>query len=212
MKKITFCPLSNFAKRNAFYKRSRVYRSKVIQVLLAGCMLTLTSVNAQEKYHFTFNTKQDNDTIIVYDAYNNPVLLYGKDVFTYQQTPIKIVEDKRKFVFSSPDKELGRVSSKRYKRIYLADSSTYVRKAGERELSYKKDGRVCANAEFTYNTYPLFVANSVNKVYVEMSVDSTDLYLTPFLFYGTLKHIKRMQRSEKIQQWALIPLYIWGVI
>ena len=178
---------------------------KKIWILLLFALANTALVNAQEKYHFTFNTKQDKDTTVVYDAHGNVVLLYGKDIFTYQQTPIKIAKDKKNLVFSSPDGELGRVASKKYKRIYLADSSMYVLKSGKRKLSYKKAGRACANAEYSYNSHPFFVDS---KVYVEMSVDTPDSFLTPFLFHGVLAHIKGTQMSEELIWWSSFPYFM----
>jgi hypothetical protein len=95
-------------------------------------------MNAQEKYHFTLNSKQD--TVIVYDVHNNVVLLYGKDVFVYRQSPIKIAKDGKKIVFSSLDGELGRVSSKKYRKVHLTDGNMYVLESGKKKLSYKKEG------------------------------------------------------------------------
>jgi hypothetical protein len=147
-------------------------------------------MNAQEKYHFTLNSKQD--TVIVYDAHNNVVLLYGKDVFVYRQSPIKIAKDGKKIVFSSSDGELGRVSSKKYKKVHLTDGNMYVLASGKKKLSYKKDGRVCASSEYSFNSsYPY----SSGKVDVEMSVD-TDLNIIPFLFQSVLAHIRGTREAE----------------
>ncbi|MDR0431060.1 MAG: hypothetical protein LBH58_11345, partial [Tannerellaceae bacterium] len=134
------------------------------------------------------------DTVTVYDAHDNVVLLYGKDVFVYRQSPIKIAKDGKETVFSSPDGELGRVSSKKYKKIHLSDGSMYVLASGKKKLSYKEDDRVCASAEYSFSiSYPY----SSGKVDVEMSVD-TDLNFIPFLFHSVLAHIRGTKEAEKM--------------
>jgi hypothetical protein len=154
-------------------------------------------VDAQEKYHFTINSGKD--TVVVYDAQNTVVLLYGKDVFTYRQTPIKRTKDKKKMVFSSPDKELGCVSSKKYRKIYTADGSTYELKSGKKKLSYKKDGHICAVSNYSFN-------NRDKKIDVEMNVETEDLNLIPFLFQSTLAHILGTKEAEQAL-WMSLLLY-----
>jgi hypothetical protein len=142
------------------------------------------SADAQDRFHFTINPKQD--TIVVYNAQDSVVLRYGKGVFTYRQTPVKMTKNKRKIIFSSPDGELGRVSSGKYRKIYLEDDSVYALAFGKRKLSYKKEGRVCAGAGYSFGgSYPY----PAGKVDVEMSVD-TDSNLIPFLFQSVLAHIQ----------------------
>jgi hypothetical protein len=149
-------------------------------------------MDAQEKYHFTISSTQD--TIAVYDAHDNVVLLYGKDVFTYRQIPVKVTRNKKEIIFSFPDGELGRVSSNKYRKIYLEDGSMYVLTSGKKKLSYKKDGRVCASSEYSFSSsYPY----SAGKVDVEMSVD-TDLNFIPFLFQSILAHIQGTREAEEI--------------
>jgi hypothetical protein len=163
-------------------------------VILLFVLTTGRLVDAQEKFHFTINPKQD--TILVYDVHNNVVLLYGKDVFVYRQTPIKITKDKKEIVFSSPDGELGRVSSKRYKKIHMANGNMYVLTSGKKKLSYKKEGRVYASSEYSFSSsYPY----SSGKVDVEMSVD-TDLNFIPFLFHGVLAHIRGTREAEQMSR------------
>ncbi|MDR1524778.1 MAG: hypothetical protein LBS79_05925, partial [Tannerella sp.] len=59
-------------------------------------------------------------------------------------------------------------------------------------LSYKKEGRVCASSEYSFNSsYPYFSG----KVDVEMSVD-TDLNIIPFLFQSVLAHIRGTREAE----------------
>jgi hypothetical protein len=168
-----------------------VHKFKILEALLLFIIINSISVNAQEKYHFTLNSKQD--TVVVYDAHNNVVLLYGKDVFIYRQSPIKITKNRKEIVFSSSDGELGRVSSKKYKKVHLTDGSIYVLASGKKKLSYKKEGRVCASSEYSFSiSYPY----SSGKVDVEMSVD-TDLNFIPFLFQSVLAHIKGTRTTEK---------------
>ncbi|MDR0743832.1 MAG: hypothetical protein LBF05_05705, partial [Tannerella sp.] len=97
---------------------------KKLVILLLFVLTAGRLVDAQEKYHFTIYPKQD--TVVVYDANENVVLLYGKDVFVYRQIPIKVTKEKKRIVFSSSGGELGRVSSKRYGKIYLADGRVYT--------------------------------------------------------------------------------------
>jgi hypothetical protein len=168
-----------------------LHNFKTLGVLLLFIFINSISVNAQEKYHFTLNPKQD--TVIVYDTHDNVVLLYGKDVFVYRQSPIKIAKDGKEIVFLSSDGELGRVSSKKYKKVHLADGSMYVLASGKKKLSYKKDGSECASSEYSFSiNYPY----SSGKVDVEMNVD-TDLNFTPFLFQSVLAHIKGTSKAEK---------------
>jgi hypothetical protein len=168
---------------------------KTLGTSLLFIFINSISVDAQEKYHFTLNSKQD--TIVVYDAHDNVVLLYGKDVFVYRQTPIKITGDKRKIVFSTPDKELGSVSSKKYRKIYLTDGSMYMLTSGKKKQAYKKDGHVCADANYSYNSsYPYSVGDRVD---VEMSIgDNTDLNFIPFLFQSVLAHIRGTKEMEQL--------------
>jgi uncharacterized protein YkuJ len=167
---------------------------KAFGLLLLFVLINGVSVDAQEKYRFTINPEQD--TIVVYDAHDNVVLLYGKDVFVYRQTPINVVKDKKQIVFASPNGELGKVSSKKYRKIRLTDGSMYVLASGKRKLSYKKDGQVCANVEYFHssNSFP-YVAE--NKVDVEMNVD-TDLNFIPFLFQSVLAHIRGTREAEQL--------------
>jgi hypothetical protein len=166
---------------------------KKIVTLLMFILLDNTLMNAQEKFHFTINSKQD--TIIVYDAHDNVILLYGKDIFVYLQTPIKMTKNKKEIIFSSPDKELGRIASKKYKKIYLEGGSIYVLTSDKKKLSYKKNGYVCASSEYSYsNSYPYFAGN---KIDIEMSVD-TDLNFIPFLFQSVLAHIQGTREAEEI--------------
>jgi hypothetical protein len=150
---------------------------KKIVILLLFVLTNGILVNAQEKYHFTINPEQD--TTVVYDAQDNVVFLYGKDVFVYRQTPIKVTKDKKVVIFLSSDEELGRVSSKKYRKIHLADGNMYVLVSEKKEIVIQKNGHVCASSKYSYSiSYPYF---EVNKVEVEMSVD-TDLNFIPFLF------------------------------
>jgi hypothetical protein len=165
---------------------------KKLVLLLLFVLTAGRLVDAQEKYHFTIYPKQD--TVVVYDAHENVVLLYGKDVFVYRQTPIKVTKEKKRIVFSSSDRELGRVSSKRYGKIHLADGSVYTLASGKKKLSYKKDGHVYASSEYSFSSsYPY----SAGKVDVEMSVD-TDLTFLPFLFQSVLAHIRGTKEAEQI--------------
>jgi hypothetical protein len=167
---------------------------KALGVLLLFIFTNSISVDAQEKYHFTLSSKQD--TIVVYDAHDNVVIQYGKDVFVYRQTPIKITGDKKNVVFSTSDRELGRVSSKKYRKIYLVDGSIYVLASGKKKLTYKKEGHVCADAKYSYNSnYPYYVGDRVD---VEMSIDDTDLNLIPFFFQSVLAHIKGTKEMEQL--------------
>jgi hypothetical protein len=166
-------------------------------MLLMFVLMNNLLVDAQEKYRFTINSQPD--TIVVYDAQDNVVLLYGKDVFTYRQTPIKITKDKKKLVFSSPNEELGSVSSKRYRKIHTADGSTYELKSGKKKLSYKKDGHICAASNYSFN-------NRGKKVDVEMNVETEDLNLIPFLFQSTLAHIQGTKEAEQLL-WMSLLLY-----
>jgi hypothetical protein len=170
---------------------------KRIGMLLMFVLMNSLLVNAQGKYHFTINSRQD--TIVVYDAQNTVVLLYGKDAFVYRQTPIKLTKDKKKLVFSSPDKELGSVSSKRYRKIHTTDGSTYELKSGKKKLSYKKDGHICAVSNYSFN-------NRDKKVAVEMNVETEDLNLIPFLFQSTLAHIQGTKEAEELL-WMSLLLY-----
>ncbi|MDR0574447.1 MAG: hypothetical protein LBG96_10540 [Tannerella sp.] len=56
-------------------------------ILLLFVLTNSVLLDAQEKRRFTVKSKQD--TVVVYDAHDNAVLTYGKDVFVYRQTPIK---------------------------------------------------------------------------------------------------------------------------
>jgi hypothetical protein len=170
-----------------------LHNFKALGVLLLLIFVNSISMDAQEKYYFTLNSKQD--TVVVYDAHDNIVLLYGKDVFVYRQTPIKIIGDKKK-VFSTPDKELGKMSSKKYRKIYLTDGSMYVLASGKKKLAYKKDGRVCADAKYSCNSScPYLVGDRVD---VEMSIDDTDLNFIPFLFQSVLAHIQGTKDMEQL--------------
>jgi hypothetical protein len=162
-------------------------------VILLLFVLTLGRLmDAQEKLHFTIYPQQD--TIVVYDAHENVVLLYGKDVFVYRQTPVKVTKAKKEIIFSSSDGELGRVSSKRYRKIHLADGSVYTLASGKKKLSYKKEGHVCVSSEYSFGSaYPY----SAGKVDVEMSVDA-DLNLIPFLFQSVLAHIRGTEEAERM--------------
>jgi hypothetical protein len=164
-------------------------------ILLLFILINSILVDAQEKYHFTINSKQQ-DTIALYDAHDNVVLLYGKDLFVYRQTPIKVTGNKKEIIFSFPDRELGKVSSRKYRKIYLEDGNMYVLISGKRKLSYKRDGRVCANAGYSFSgRYPY----STGKVDVEMSVDvDTDLNFIPFLFHSVLAHIQGTKEAEQL--------------
>jgi hypothetical protein len=171
---------------------------KRIGILLLLYVLTNSVwVDAQEKYRFTINPGQD--TVMVYDAHDNVVLMYGKDIFVYRQTPIKVTKDKKEIIFSSQDGELGRVSSKKYRKIYLADGSTYVLVSGKRKLSYKKEGRVCASSGYSYSS------GLWDKVDVEMSVD-TDLNFIPFLFQSVLAHIQGTREAEQLSALSVVSL------
>jgi hypothetical protein len=175
---------------------------KKIIILLLIVLTTGTLMNAQKKYHFTINPKQD--TVVVYDAHDNAVLLYGKNIFVYWQTPIKVTKDKKEIVFSSPDGELGRVSSKRYKKIHMADGSVYTLASGKKKLSYKKEGRVCASSEYSFSiSYPY----SSGKVDVEMSVN-TNLTFIPFLFQGVLAQIRGTREVEQMF-WIISTMQLW---
>lgn len=168
---------------------------KKVAILLLLVLANGISVEALETYRFTFNPgRLKKDTITVYDERDSVVLMYGKDIFVYRQNPITVSKDKRKRIFSSQDGELGRVSSKKYKKISLADGSTYDLVSGIRKLSYKKDGRVCASSEYYCGggSFPMW-----DKVYVEMSID-TDLNFTPFLFQGVLAHINGIRDAEQL--------------
>jgi hypothetical protein len=171
-----------------------LHNFKALGVLLLLIFINSISVNAQEKYRFTLNSGQD--TVAVYDAHGNVVLLYGKGVFVYRQTPIKIIGDKKKFVFSTPDKELGKVSSKKYRKICLTDGSMYVLASGKKKLAYKKDGHVCADAKYSYNSgYPYFAGDRVD---VEMNIGDKDLNFIPFLFQSVLAHIQGTKDMERL--------------
>jgi hypothetical protein len=180
---------------------------KRIGILLLLVLANGVLAEAQEKYHFSFKPRTlKKDTIIVYDEQDNVVLMYGKDIFVYRQTPITVSKDKRERVFSSPNGELGRVSSKHYKKIHLADGSTYELAPGMMKLAYKKDDRICARAEcYSGRYYPYLVES---KVDVEMSVD-TDLNLTPFLFQGVIAHIKYTRYMERLHRLTWIATVWW---
>jgi hypothetical protein len=186
---------SEFLKRLLCFIHLYFMKMKKRVSLLLLFVLANMWAGAQEQYHFTVDYGSKQDTIAVYDAHDNVVLLFGKDVFVYRQAPVTVAKDKRSLVFSSAGKELGKVSSKKYKKIYLADSSMYVLESGKKKLSYKKDGRVCASAGYSYSCYPYF---SGNKVDVEMSIDDTDLSFTPFLFQSTLAHIQGTRTAEQL--------------
>jgi hypothetical protein len=165
---------------------------KRIGILLLFVLANSVLAVAQENYRFT--VKSGQDTVVVYDTHDNAVLMYGKDVFVYRQTPIKVTKNKKEIIFSSQDKELGRISSKKCRKIYLADGSMYVLSSGKRKLSYKKDGQVCASSAYSYNTtYPYYTSDVVN---VEMSVN-TDLNFIPFLFHSVLAHIQGTKEAEQ---------------
>jgi hypothetical protein len=170
-------------------------KMKRIGILLLFVLTNSVWVDAQGKYRFTINPEQD--TVIVYDAQDNVVLMYGKDIFVYRQTPIKVTKDKKEIIFSSRNGELGRVSSKKYRKIYLADGSTYALASGKRKLSYKKDGRVCASSGYSYS--------NGDKVDVEMSVD-TDLNFIPFLFQSVLAHIQGTREAEQLSGLSVVSL------
>jgi hypothetical protein len=162
-------------------------------LLLLFILTNSVLVDAQEKYHFTVDAK--HDTIAVYDTRDNVVLLYGKDVFVYQQTPIKVIKDRKKIIFSSPIGELGKVSSNKYRKIYLTNGSMYILSSGKRKLSYKKDGQVCASAEYSYNgSYPYVMSDRID---VEMNID-TDLDVIPFLFQSVIAHIQGTREAERL--------------
>ena len=167
---------------------------KKIVILLLLVLTTGMLMNAQEKYHFTINPKQD--TVVVYDVHDNVVLLYGKDVFVYRQIPIKITKDSKRIIFSSSDGELGRVSSKKYKKIHLADGRMYVLASGKKKLSYKKDGYVCASSVYSCSSSSPYVVDG--KVDVEMNIGDTDLNFIPFLFQGVLAHIQGTRDVEQL--------------
>jgi hypothetical protein len=149
-------------------------------------------VAAQEKYHFTIHPKQD--TILVYDAHDQVVLRFGKNLFVYRQTPIKVTKEKKEFVFSDSEGELGRVSSKRYKKIHLADGNTYTLASGNKKLSYRKEGHACASAEYSFSRGD---ALAVGKVEVEMNVDTDSIFI-PFLFQGVLTHIRATREATQV--------------
>jgi hypothetical protein len=149
-------------------------------------------VAAQEKYHFTVHPKQD--TILVYDAYDQVILRFEKNLFVYRQTPITVTKAKKELIFSDPEGELGRVSSKRYKKIHLADGNTYVLASGKKKLSYRKEGRACASAEYSFSRHD---ALAIGKVEVEMNVD-TDSTFIPFLFQSVLMHIRATRVATRI--------------
>jgi hypothetical protein len=175
-------------------------KMKRIGMLMMFVLMNNLLVKAQEKYHFTINSNNSKqDTIVVYDAQDNAVLLYGKDIFVYRQTPIIIAKDKKKIVFSSPDKEWGSVSSKKYRKIYTADGSIYELTSGKKKLSYKKDGHPCATSNYTYD-------NRNKKIAVEMNVETADLNLIPFLFQSTLAHIQGTKGVEQLL-WMSLLLY-----
>jgi hypothetical protein len=173
-------------------------KMKKIGILLLLVLANSVLVDAQETYRFTFKPRTlKKDTITVYDEKDNAVLMYGKDIFVYRQTPITVSKNKKERVFSSPAGELGRASSKRYRNISLADGSTYELAPGMMKLAYKKDGRICARAEYYCGSYfPYTVGNEVD---VEMSVD-TDTDFTPFLFQSVLAHIN-VTRSSELSFW-----------
>jgi hypothetical protein len=172
---------------------------KRIGILLLFVLANSALADAQEKYRFTVKAKQD--TIVVYDTQDKNVLMYGKDVFVYRQTPIKVTGGKKGIVFSSQDKEWGRISSKKCKKIYLADGSLYVLSSGKRKLSYKKDGQVCASSTYSYTTASPYYTDDV--VNVEMSVDR-DLNFVPFLFFSVLAHIQGTKEAELLVWLSLL--------
>jgi hypothetical protein len=165
---------------------------KIIGMLLLFVLANSALADAQENYHFTVKSRQD--TVVVYDAHDNAVLMYGKDVFIYRQTPVKVTRNKKEIIFSSQDKELGRISSKKCRKIYLANGDMYVLSSGKRKLSYKKNGEICASSAYSYRTaFP----SHISDVNVEMSVD-TDLNFVPFLFHSVLAHIKGTKEAEQL--------------
>jgi hypothetical protein len=193
MSKISYKFATKYQSKNVNFLNMSMQDFKALGVLLLLIFTNSISVDAQKKYHFTLNPKQD--TVVVYDAHDNVVLLYGKDVFVYRQTPIKITRDKKEIVFSSPDGELGRVSSKKYIKIHVADGSVYTLVPGKKKLSYKRDGHVCASSEYSFSSgYPY----SSGKVDAEMSIDDTDLNLIPFFFQSVLAHIKGTKDIEQL--------------
>ena len=166
---------------------------KKIRLLLLFILANSALADGQEKLRFTVKSKQD--TVVVYDAHDHAVLTYGKDVFIYRQSPIKVSRDKKEIVFSSQDRELGRISSKKCRKIHLADGSMYVLSSGKKKLSYKKEGQVCASAEYSFGSAnPYYVGEVVT---VEMSVD-TDLNFVPFLFQSVLAHIQGTKEAERL--------------
>jgi hypothetical protein len=176
---------------------------------LAVCLLVVALMDAApagaEKYHFTINPQQD--TIVVYDAANNAVLQYAKGFFVYRKAPITVTKDKKKFVFSSMGKEFGLIASKRCKKIYLfpgtevigqlSKENEYLLVSKKKNLSYKKAGKTCASAAYTFDsTFPQLVGNRVD---VEMDVD-TDLNFLPLLFHSVLAHIQKHNAAEKVSE------------
>ncbi|MDR0749791.1 MAG: hypothetical protein LBF62_09505 [Tannerellaceae bacterium] len=172
-----------------------LWKMKRIGMLLMFVLINNLLADAQEKYHFTINSKQD--TVVVYDVHDNAVLLYGKDAFVYRQTPIKITKDKKKIVFSSPDKELGRASSKKYRKFYMADGSMYELASGKKKLSYKKDGHISAASSYSFN-------DRDEKIDVEMNVEAADQDFLPFLFQGVLAHIQGTKEAEQLLWMSLL--------
>jgi hypothetical protein len=192
-KVLFLCPKSKIEIMNV----QNLWKMKRLGMLMMFVLMNNLVADAQEKYHFTINSKQD--TVVVYDARDNAVLLYGKDVFVYRQTPIQLTKDKKKIVFSSPDKELGSVSSKKYRKIYMADGSMYKLTSGKKKLSYKKDGHPCAASNYSFN-------NRDKKIAVEMNVETADLTIIPFLFQSTLTHIQGTKEAEQLL-WTSLLLY-----
>jgi hypothetical protein len=178
----------------------KMKQMKKIGILLLLVLANGVLVDAQETYRFTIDPLTlKKDTIKVYDERDDVVLMHGKNIFVYRQTPIKVTKDKGERVFSSPDGELGRVSSKYYKKIHLADGSTYIfatsrKNKSSYKVSFKKDDNVCAYLEYSFRSgYP---SSMWDKVDVEMGVD-TDTDFIPFLFQCALLQIRVTRMVEQ---------------
>ncbi|MDR2680893.1 MAG: hypothetical protein LBC47_08815, partial [Tannerella sp.] len=155
-------------------------------VLLVAFITVSSCLWAQETYYYTVDPRKD--TVLVYDENRNVVILYSKNEFIFKDMPVRLSRDKKAIVFSGLSGELGRVASKRYRKIILADGSEYRISSGKRNFSYKKNGIRCAGGKYS------FTANggAVVELY------ANDSSFLPFLFQTSIAHIKGTQLAEQL--------------